>query len=97
MYVIPIYPLSAQDTETLDWGDAKIECAADLQIVEFNSSKPFKVVVTEDFSRKHEIKLKALDPTFSANYTWELGSGSNNNAKDEDCNLSLVLFSCFTL
>lgn len=34
--------------------------------------------MTEDFSRKHAIKLKALDPTFSANYTWELGSGSNN-------------------
>ena len=76
MYTVPLCPLSAQDPETLDRGDVKIECAADLQIVEFNSTKPFKVVVTEDISRKHEIKLKALDPTFSANYTWGLGSGT---------------------
>ena len=77
MFISTSYPLSAQDPETLDHGDVKLECASSLKIVEFNSSKPFKVVVTEDFSRKHEIKLKALDPTFSANYTWELGSGSN--------------------
>lgn len=76
MYTVPLYPLSAQDPETLDRGDVKIECAADLQIVEFNSTKPYKVVVTQDQTRKHEIKLKALDPTFSANYTWELGSGT---------------------
>ena len=72
------FTLSAQDPETLDHGDVKLEYAPSLKILEFNSNKPFKVVVTEDFSRKHAIKLKALDPTFSANYTWELGSGSNN-------------------
>ena len=68
MDTIHIYILSAQDPEILNHGDVELEYAPSLKIVEINSSKPFKIVVTEDFARKHEIKLKVLGPTFSAKY-----------------------------
>lgn len=35
------FTLSAQDPETLDRGDVKLECASSLKILEFNSNKPF--------------------------------------------------------
>lgn len=82
MFISTSYPLSAQDPETLDHGDVKLECAVGPIIKDFSANKKAWKVVVSGPGAVEVIKYNSTVPPMTTQFKWKLGDQGLENYWD---------------